>query len=68
LRADVTLQVGPSDGGIELRQLADDDQPEHRLRLSVEQARELVRLLLNLLELRGGGMSPRATRGEPTAP
>jgi hypothetical protein len=33
-----------------VRLLAPDDHPEHRLRLSAEQARELVRLLMQFLE------------------
>jgi hypothetical protein len=53
-RADVTVRVGPANGGIEVRLLADDEVPEHRLHLSVETARELVRLLSNLLEARSG--------------
>jgi hypothetical protein len=48
---------------IEVRLLAPDDVPEHRLRLSVVQARELVRLLLNLLEPRGGRMSAPSDSG-----
>jgi hypothetical protein len=51
-RAEVTVQVGPSNGGIEVRLLADDEVPEHRLHMSVEVARELLRLLSNLLETR----------------
>jgi hypothetical protein len=51
-RNDVVVQVGPSNGGIEVRLVAPDQHPEHRLHMSVETARELVRLLLNLLEPR----------------
>jgi hypothetical protein len=51
-RDDVTVQVGPANGGIEIRLRAPDPHPEHRLRLSVEQARELVRLLMQFLEPR----------------
>jgi hypothetical protein len=36
----------------EERLVAPGEHPEHRLRLSVEQAREPVRLLLNLLDAR----------------
>jgi hypothetical protein len=43
-------QVGPPNGGIEVRLVADDEQPEHRLHLSVETARELVRLLMQFLQ------------------
>jgi hypothetical protein len=49
-RADVTVQVGPANCGIEMRLRADDD--EHGLRLSVEQARELVQLMMQFLEPR----------------
>jgi hypothetical protein len=42
--------------GIELRLVAADG-PEHRLRLSEAEARELLRLLKNLLEPPGAGMS-----------
>jgi hypothetical protein len=49
-RDGITIQVAPSNGGIEVRLVAADDHPEHRLRLSVEQARELVRLLMQFLE------------------
>jgi hypothetical protein len=40
-------------GGVELRLLAADGYPEHRLRLSEAEARELLRLLRNLLEPAG---------------
>jgi hypothetical protein len=50
-RDDVTVQVRPSNDGIEMRLRADDAFPEHRLRLSAE-ARELVRLLMKFLEPR----------------
>jgi hypothetical protein len=46
---DVTLQVAAANGGIEPRLLAADG-PEHRLRLSLAEGRELLRLLCNLLE------------------
>jgi hypothetical protein len=46
---DVTLKLAPMNGGIELRLLAADG-PEHRLRLSEAEARELLRLLRVLLE------------------
>jgi hypothetical protein len=51
-RDDVAIKVGPANSGIEVRLRADDESPEHRLRLSVEQARELVRLLMRFLEPR----------------
>jgi hypothetical protein len=40
----VTLKVAPLNGGLELRLVAPAG-PEHRLRLSVGQARELLRML-----------------------
>jgi hypothetical protein len=46
------VQVGPANDGIKVRLVATDEHPEHRLRLSVEQARELVRLLMQFLEPR----------------
>jgi hypothetical protein len=51
-------KTDPSNGAIQIavgrrrHRVAPDDHPEHRLRLSVEQARELVRLLQNLLDAR----------------
>jgi hypothetical protein len=47
----VTAQVGPANGGIEVR-LVPADGPEHRLRLDIETARQLVTLLQRLLDAR----------------
>jgi hypothetical protein len=46
---DVMLKVAALNGGIELR-LVPSDGPEHRLRFSEGEAKELLRLLRNLLE------------------
>jgi hypothetical protein len=51
-----TLQVAPLNGGVELRLVAGDGSPEHRLRPSEAETRELLRLLRNLLEA-----APRST-------
>jgi hypothetical protein len=49
---DVTLKVAALNGGVELRLLADDQRIEHRLRLDIETARELVACLQRLLDAR----------------
>jgi hypothetical protein len=54
---DVMLRLAPLNGGIEVRLVAADGSPEHRLRLSEADARELLRLLRNLLEPPAAAMS-----------
>jgi hypothetical protein len=48
-RDDVLLRVAPANSGIEVRLVAADG-PEHRLRLSEAEAKELLRLLKKMLE------------------
>jgi hypothetical protein len=50
-QGDVMLKVAPLNGGIELR-LVPDHGPEHRCRLDIETARELVAMLQRLLDAR----------------
>jgi hypothetical protein len=59
----VMLRVGPANGGIEVRLVADDGSPEHRLRLSAEDARKLLQLLRAMLEPPGAGMSDTGSSG-----
>jgi hypothetical protein len=56
-QGDTMLWVAPLNGGIELRLVADDGSPEHRLRLSEADARELLRLLKIMLEPPSAAMS-----------